>query len=484
MMDEQGKNSTEELLRQKLEDFRLPVEDSVFENIQSEINKPPVGENGNRKRLGWILLALLLLVGIIITPVFISSEAKQRKEKPAEENITLPQSDFSTDEQPDEVKSDELENTSNSISNQQNTADQPTSKKKVPASIPAEPDKTALVPVSGNSAVIPASVLPKKTNTNPSFSSSEISATKPGMENANSAENTSVSINSDQPDQSVEEKADLSTPAAFDTEVYAGSKDQSPDSESTHLPEPAGAEESPQDKDLAVNPETSDMGDTLLSASEEVVETPKENVSRHSRFSIVAQGGVGYSYRSLRIEPNQDLEAHKDSHERAGLTYNYSLGVRYHFRENMYLATGLGYASFSEHYDFHHDVISHTTVNTYNYLQVPLIFGLRIWHSNKLNLYGQLGASWNSLLNAQSSWVDPHDLKAVSHTNSDPQQPFQDNTFEGIAGFDLAFSINPKWRIHLMPQAGIFLNSVYLQSTQLEQKPYAGSINLGISRRF
>ncbi|HBF18975.1 MAG TPA: hypothetical protein DDW81_02695, partial [Cryomorphaceae bacterium] len=190
----------------------------------------------------------------------------------------------------------------------------------------------------------------------------------------------------------------------------------------------------------------------------------------------MAQGGVGASYRILHIKPDEDLQTHKNKHERSGLTFNYSIGVRYRLNPKIYIATGLGYASFSERYAFHHDVINHTTVNTYDYLQVPVIVGLRIWHSKNIALHGQLGVVWNSLTAAQSSWVDPDNLTAVSHSNHGSQSPFQGNTFEGIGGFDLSYAINDRWKIHLMPQASIFLNSVYLNSTQLEQRPYAGTL--------
>jgi hypothetical protein len=144
----------------------------------------------------------------------------------------------------------------------------------------------------------------------------------------------------------------------------------------------------------------------------------------------------------------------------------------------------VGYASFSERYAFHHDVITHETTNTYNYFQVPATVGIRLFESKRFLLNAQGGMVWNVLTEAQSSWVDPNDLQAVSHSNVGAQHPFQENTWESILGLEIAFKINPRWQISLIPSASIFLNSVYQESTNLDQKPYSGFVNVGILRRF
>ncbi|HAD96674.1 MAG TPA: hypothetical protein DCG19_04660 [Cryomorphaceae bacterium] len=70
MKEEDGKNTTEDVLKQKLEGFKLPVEESVFEAIQSEINLASLPAKRKNRIAGWLLLALLCTLGITLVWVF------------------------------------------------------------------------------------------------------------------------------------------------------------------------------------------------------------------------------------------------------------------------------------------------------------------------------------------------------------------------------------------------------------------------------
>ncbi len=460
MKDKEQKNTTEDLLRQKLEGFELPVEDSVFDNIQSEINHVP--EPAKKKGGGWRLLlgALLALIGIVLIGLFypFNTTQEQTAEPPVDSAV--------------QEESQPIQNTPESY--------QVDTKEKSPSGLSRNgelPVNQKIAPAQKDREGGQASRTFKSTVPLQASSPNIVSARVPTGNKGSVAQNTALINNTAPVLKEYEESKEpmAASPSSLKTSVEAEKKRESTqNTASAQPPEKLVANGSPAISNDTLNPNYLPVNKTDFAT----------DVSDRKRFEIMARGGLGFSYRILRIKPDEDLQTHKNQHERSGLTFNYTLGLRYHFHPKMYLSSGLGYASFSERYAFHHDVINHTTVNTYNYLQVPLIAGIQLWQYKNTILYGQLGVVWNSLTTAQSSWVNPHNLEAVSHTNDGSEHPFQKNTFEGLAGFDLAFSLNERWSIHLMPQAGIFLNSVYLQSTQLEQKPYAGSINIGVSRKF
>ena len=472
MKDGKGKNTTEDSLRQKLKDFQLPVEDSVFENIRAGINDSSAPGNSNKKKLRWAILALAALIGIVLIPVYFWYLPESSIETTPKDGTPVPQSNFPKENGSPEFKQDRGEQTPNA--NSTAGSENGDFKTNEVNSTEGSPDVAQSAPE-----------LKSDTKSEALKSASKAVANNRG---AVSDAHSGKAHKSGKPDQSAGKAAKSTsnnTSVFSEEDVMAGSGERNTNSENGMTNQPAENQDSTSEKSLVNSNNTALVSDTLFSDADTVTaDKAKQETLGHSGFALLVQGGLGISYRSLSIDPLQELERHKDDHEQLGLSFNYSIGLRYYFSDKVYMGSGIGYASFSERYAFHHNVISHTTVNRYKYLQVPLMLGLRLWDSEKIDVYGRFGVSWNPLLSAQSSWVDPQNLTPVSHSNSGAEHPFQDNTFEGIAGFDLIYTINHKWRIHLMPQGGIFLNSVYLNSTQLNQKPYAGSISLGISREF
>jgi hypothetical protein len=202
------------------------------------------------------------------------------------------------------------------------------------------------------------------------------------------------------------------------------------------------------------------------------------------RFGVLLLGGAGTSYRTFKSDVFHHLVEHKDAHETFGRAYRFGLLVNWSLSDRLFLRTGLLYSHYSEHYEFHHDVINHTTDNRYDYFKLPLQLGYRVltWKNADVSLVP--GINWNLLQRANSSWVDPDLLEPVIHSNETESGPFRNGTFGWSFAVDARLGISNKWSLHLIPGVDGFAQSVYKRTTELVQRPFAFSGAVGLSYQF
>lgn len=480
-MNEDKQNSTDDQLRKKLEGFEMPVEDFVFDAIEAEIAPPPP----ERKRGLWFWVMMIAsITGVLLASVFVFNPLRgnRAEEKPVDSIDQTEISNTNTEPSKGQLTND------TGIAERQKDQFEPVKQAKPLSAGTSESKEASRSTISSDFSVstsVPLTNTSISQDTKANLSKSTI---KQPISNNASDKTDDLSRPQDVLNNAINEEA-ITTPVAtalIEKEPGNGQVSPGITAKDPGVPPLQALPEdpiSPADPDKPLD-FSNQQDDTTNNLPLPAIPTPDRESTGSSRFSIQLHSGVGFSYRILRIAPNQDLQVHKNDHERSGITFNAGLGVRYAFNERWYVMAGLGYASYSERYGFQHDIITHSTANTYNYIQVPLAVGGRIASFKRIDLYGQAGVVWNSLTDAQSSWVDPDALVAVSHSNSGPSHPFQENTVQATLGLDLALNLNQRWRIHFIPTASIFLQSVYLKSTNLDQKPYAGSLNVGISRRF
>lgn len=210
----------------------------------------------------------------------------------------------------------------------------------------------------------------------------------------------------------------------------------------------------------------------------------KSTNQQFSPFSLLIFFGGGGSYRNLSSDVHSELINHKNNQDNYGLVNDIGLSLQYSFTNHSYFRLGMTYKSYSEKYAFTHDIISHATSNNYNYFQSLIGYGQPFFIKKKHRLFIQGGFKWNLLSTAKSSWVDPELLEVVEHSNSDNNQPFQNNTYAFFGGLDYQFAVNESLAIHLMPTYDQFLKSIYQSTTEINQRPYSIVLNFGISYRF
>lgn len=219
--------------------------------------------------------------------------------------------------------------------------------------------------------------------------------------------------------------------------------------------------------------------------STEVATEPDSLIQAPSkRWSLMAMGGGGWSFRTLKSDLHHELIAHRNGHESQALSFSFSLLSRIQLSKRSLLQFGGTFSRYAEKYAFHHDIISHSTTNTYDYVQVPVTYGFNIVNNRgwQCSLLG--GLEVGRLTSAQSSWVDPSLLSPVAHDNINTKGAFTSWTFGIHAGLDVGYRTKKGIGIHLMPMIDRLMNSVYERQTGLIQHPYSIRMNLGISYEF
>ena len=210
-----------------------------------------------------------------------------------------------------------------------------------------------------------------------------------------------------------------------------------------------------------------------------------ENAAKEtSRFSILLHGGVGESFRRLTSSSHHELIVHKNDHETFGGCFAVGADLQFKLNDRFILRTGLGYKFYSDKYYFQHDLISHRTRNDYQYLKIPLILGYSLWSNNRSNLYLLGGGNANLLSSAQSSWIDPSLLVPVAHSSQSTNTPFRSYTAGITLGLDYNLQISHHFKLHLIPSIDTFLNSIYKRETDLNELPYSFNLDIGISYNF
>lgn len=207
-------------------------------------------------------------------------------------------------------------------------------------------------------------------------------------------------------------------------------------------------------------------------------------IKRKRRWSLLAYGAAGISYRTLSGNQAQSLVDHRNTHESRGLSINAGLAANIDISSKLFVRAGLAYAEYQEKYSFHHDVISHETVNDYKYLHLTASVGTVLFGKGRSKFAILGGPKIGRLLNAQSSWVDPSSLNAVAHSSGQNNQPFQVWTVALNATLEYQLAFTSRITGHAQLALDGNLNSTYKKSTLLTQRPYALLFGLGVRYSF
>jgi hypothetical protein len=211
-----------------------------------------------------------------------------------------------------------------------------------------------------------------------------------------------------------------------------------------------------------------------------IAETSKDKLP----FKLLAYGGLGESFRTLKSDSHSLLVDHKNEHETYSACYEIGLLADFGLSPTLFLRTGIAYKFYSEKYDFQHDLITHRTKNDYQYFQVPLRLGWNVLQTKRSSLGLIGGIQANILFSAQSSWVDPTSLTPIAHNTLGTSSPFRSMTGAVNFGIDYSLLLAKKWRFHVIPSVDRFAYSVYKRNTDLNQKPYSFNVDVGFSFCF
>lgn len=423
-------------LRAQSQEFQLPVEEFVWDAIEAGIAEPP-----QLKKPGFIWLFILagLLATSLVLAFFIqgigeknqfarlnqSTSGLAKKSNPTRSNVII--------DTVNATVSDNDENSIAEISNVQlgqNRVSQTNTSKNQKIKSDEAPKNNSSKSNEANKnetfAVDELAAVSKENNTNPTLKDND-----PGVDSA-------PQITPVVPDYLVEEKSDSTKN----------------DENTNNVPQP--------------------------DSTQIVAKTSKDKLP----FKLLAYGGVGESFRTLKSDSHSLLVDHKNAHETYSACYELGLLADFGLSQTLYIRTGVSYKFYSEKYDFQHDLITHRTKNDYQYFQVPLRLGWNVLQTKRYTLGLIGGIQANVLFSAQSSWVDPTSLTPIAHNTLGTSSPFRSITGAVNFGIDYSFLFAKKWRFHVIPSVDRFAFSVYKRNTDLNQKPYSFNIDVGFSFSF
>jgi hypothetical protein len=431
-------------LRAQSQEFQLPVEEFVWDAIEAGIAEPP-----QLKKPGFIWL--FILAGLLATSLVLAFFIQNFSEKNQTARLNHSTKNLLTKSDPSSV---------DQIVSQQNESE-------------------SLVVDEKASAVYTAHLAQNQLNKNKTSTQEKTkveshSSTNWGQVKKYSSESGSLIKNDPLPSDKIEttptinlaenqlensqhqESIESTTEDGDDADVLAAEKSDSTknDENTNNVPQP--------------------------DSTQIVAKTSKDKLP----FKLLAYGGVGESFRTLKSDSHSLLVDHKNAHETYSACYELGLLADFGLSQTLYIRTGVSYKFYSEKYDFQHDLITHRTKNDYQYFQVPLRLGWNVLQTKRYTLGLIGGIQANVLFSAQSSWVDPTSLTPIAHNTLGTSSPFRSITGAVNFGIDYSFLFAKKWRFHVIPSVDRFAFSVYKRNTDLNQKPYSFNIDVGFSFSF
>ena len=498
------KNRNIDQLKNDAENFTIPVDDSVWSNIESEIV-------ANQKTGSWFKKRyLLLLIPFIGAAGYLAYTAGDSGNVQESNDATL----LLAEEQA--LESDQ----GKAVFTEEQSVDVTSSNNVESADESNENSETSLasfvpnVAAASNQSNNNAGVSNESIQVEEGIDEEEENTTANSIDSSTPVEIASTNINAEtESDNKLQVPVIKSTPVLSqtsetetteletkeDSKVAAQSvaSNQNDENLSEPIPELQVAAENKInaisiDSDKANTtdqlPVVSDSIDPIDNNPKEKREEPVANDRVKSRFldnfRVMPFVGYGMSNRKLSSKDLDELVTHKDDHESASTSNRLGLRLNYEFNNKSFVGAGLEYTSYGEHYNFQHDIVTHETDNKYQYMQVSLFYGQHIWGRKKHDLFALVGAKWSILDKAQSSWVDTEQLEVVSHNNRGLGQPFRNNTYVIFGGLEYQYQLSNRFRLHAFPVYDRFLSSVYNAQTDLDQKQFSMSLNVGLSFGF
>lgn len=240
----------------------------------------------------------------------------------------------------------------------------------------------------------------------------------------------------------------------------------------------------PQLMNISPKPILNSANNNLTLPKNVVATNPISKKKSNRGFTLLFHAGLGESFRILNSGVHHDLISHKNDHESYGNCFEIGLDAQFKISKRFIGRTGIGYKFYSDKYDFQHDLITHTTRNDYQYFQMPFLLGFKALGRSKSKLFILGGVKANFLFSAQSSWVDLAALAPVAHSNNSTNSPFRNVTGAINMGLDYNYELTNQIRLHLIPSAETFVNSVYKRNTEINQRLFSFNLDVGISYTF
>lgn len=551
----------DDLFKSRFDEVEMPVSDKLLANIKQELNAPK-----RKRRFGfwiWLVCGLVVVAEIInISMPYFKKEKSEVVNKIEIDKLTKVSVNKELNNDDSKI---ENTNTSNSVesenNNQQNAKDALNTEERteVAVSNSTEKPKKNTVIAQNKKSVVPKDAV-ESTQLNERVG--EKNEKKQSLKTASPSTTVVDKKNKLQKKETnkTQEKSTTVTPEklaekAFEAELKSNNsianKEKSLEKKNNLTPEtPIDTEATKENtteidsvKNNTVTNINNTVADTLVKNNDSVTvaiaknetdttktnpkEDPKNETETPKSFTFFVElnGGPSQSFRILSPE-NNAIVKHRNTSEKATLSYNAALDFGVLFKNKYQISTGIGIDTKAEKYYYKghpaeyytyldsfyvYDSIFDTTLidsllyidttlnttldseqvkmaaqekrikNRYQYVKIPLMLGYRFNINERWFITPNAGVVVNYLISGNATWYDEMQQQYVSYN---AKTDYRTLVFAARAKIDIGFNVKDKWSILLQPAYTRFLQSIYRKENSFKHLPYSYDVNVGVRYTF
>jgi len=254
----------------------------------------------------------------------------------------------------------------------------------------------------------------------------------------------------------------------------------------------------------------SEINDTVANTNTIADVEPEEGLFEDERFSVTVGFYPNYTFRDLKIRGSDENKVHKDymgivsSSEKGGLAFNVGAELKYKVGKDLFLGSGINYiqTKITGAFDFEikedpiidpstQNIIGYSPapegtfvntgiLNTYSYLQIPLVISYQPWINKKLRMVVEGGTSYLRFLKAEGTTIDYQNLRTadLAYLN------YNEHMFTVNFKIGVNYYLSPQFALGLEPTFMYFSNSVYADDYPIYMVPWSIGVNFNMKVRL
>lgn len=526
------KDKIDDIYKNQFEEFELPVSDKLLANIKQDLG---IAKRKRRFRYWhWITFSALLLTGVAAAYYLYIHSTNTIQQAKSVDATSINTNTFTDKNVKNELnaiektKTDIVPSTSNALDNEEQAALTNNAAQQIENTSQTEKNssnKKDIIQTTNNSKKdernIKTNEIAKSASEKAVSNKSDTQALSTDKTSVKQNKKSAVDSNKQNTSAEKEEKSGNTTVSKIEANetTDTNKKNASGISDSTVLSKQLVANNNaatPVKDSLALKTEA----DTLKTvAGDSSIEKPmKKNDSKSIKndpskicFFVELNGGPSFSYRKLSGS-NAAVQS-RNENEKQLITYTAGIDLGAIVKNKFSISSGIRMDTKGEKYTFagqqekfetvmtpiydslnniigmdtntvqlQATLTKNTTSNTYQFLNIPIVFGYKFSIKEKWFISPSIGISINYLVAAKSSWVDPTTHQYVYYNKSDNK--FSNISIAGRIKMDIGMNMNDKWSVLIQPAYTRFLQSIHKENETLKLQPYSYDINLGLRYTF
>ena len=236
----------------------------------------------------------------------------------------------------------------------------------------------------------------------------------------------------------------------------------------------------------------------------------KSKSEKNTHLFVGISGGVSDAFRTLNVGNNSGAQ-NRTQNEKSIVTYNSGIEVGATIKNKLIAAVGFRISNFGEKYNYSnssvkistrdstyqdtlgviHTIVldtirtpiknNYTVQNNYQFLTIPILIGYKINIGDKWFVAPCIGANFNYLLHAGSTWFDTRTGQQIDYVKATNFNMF---SFSGTFKLEVGINIKEKWSVIFQPEYTRWFQSIYKKSDEIKLYPYSYNFNMGVRYKF